>query len=72
MTNWLDRFIARNEWLGFARKRPIPHESYFMVAGYFFYYGHYYAEQCTEKPWQMHDPPMLDVPLGRPALFHFI
>lgn len=49
LTEWLNRFIARNEWLGFARKRPIPHESYFMVAGYFFYYGHYYAELCTEK-----------------------
>jgi hypothetical protein len=48
-TDWLDRFISRNEWLSFARKRPIPHESYFMVAGYFFYYGHYYAELCTEQ-----------------------
>ncbi|HMJ90140.1 MAG TPA: prenyltransferase/squalene oxidase repeat-containing protein [Candidatus Acidoferrum sp.] len=48
MTNWLNRFVSRNEWLGFARKRPVPHESWFMVAGYFFYYGHYYAALCTE------------------------
>jgi hypothetical protein len=26
-----------------GRKRPIPHESYFAVAGYFYYFGHYYA-----------------------------
>lgn len=49
LTNWLDRFVARNEWLGFARKRPVPHESWFMVAGYFFYYGHYYAALCAER-----------------------
>lgn len=43
ITNWLERLIVRNEWLSFGRKRPIPHESYFQVAGYFFYYGHYYG-----------------------------
>ena len=40
---WLDRLITRNGWLSLGRKRPIPHESYFAVAGYFFYFGHYYA-----------------------------
>src|SRR5207247_5940693 len=49
LTNWLDRLIARNEWLSFGRKRPIPHESYFEVAGYFYYYGHYYAALCIEQ-----------------------
>lgn len=44
----LDRLIARNGWLDVARKRPIPHESWFQVAGYFFYYGHYYAAFCLE------------------------
>jgi hypothetical protein len=48
LTNWLDRLVTRNEWLSFGRKRPIPHESYFQVAGYFFYYGHYYAALCTD------------------------
>jgi hypothetical protein len=42
-TIWLDRLISRNGWLSMGRKRPIPHESYFAVAGYFFYFGHYYA-----------------------------
>jgi hypothetical protein len=46
---WLDRLIVRNGWLDMGRKRPIPHESHFMVAGYFFYYGHYYAALCVEQ-----------------------
>ncbi len=45
---WLDRLCARNGWLDIGRKRPIPHESWFSVAGYFFYYGHYYAARCIE------------------------
>ncbi|HZZ77723.1 MAG TPA: prenyltransferase/squalene oxidase repeat-containing protein [Gemmataceae bacterium] len=43
MTTWLDRLFARNGWLDMARKKPIPHESHYAVAGYFFYFGHYYA-----------------------------
>jgi hypothetical protein len=46
---WLDRLIARNDWLGIGRKRPVPHESWFQVAGYFYYYGHYYAALCIEQ-----------------------
>ena len=49
LTNWLGRLIVRNEWLGFGRKRPIPHESWFQVAGYFYYYGHYYAARCCDE-----------------------
>jgi hypothetical protein len=45
---WLDRLFARNLWLDIGRKRPIPHESWFQVAGYFFYFGHYYAARCIE------------------------
>jgi hypothetical protein len=48
VTNWLDRLFARNGWLDIGRKRPIPHESWFQVAGYFFYFGHYYASRCIE------------------------
>ncbi len=43
LTTWLDRLFARNLWLDMGRKRPIPHESHFQIAGYFFYFGHYYA-----------------------------
>ena len=46
---WLDRLFARNLWLDLGRKRPIPHESWFQVAGYFFYFGHYYAGLCIEQ-----------------------
>lgn len=43
MVAWEKRLFSRNLWLDIGRKRPIPHESWFLVAGYFFYYGHYYA-----------------------------
>jgi hypothetical protein len=49
LTSWLDRLYARNGWLSMGRKRPVPHESYFGVAGYFYYYGHWYAALCIEQ-----------------------
>lgn len=49
LRTWLDRLFSRNLWLDLGRKRPIPHESWFQVAGYFFYYGHYYAALCIEQ-----------------------
>ena len=45
---WLNRLFARDGWLSVGRKRPIPHESFFQVAGYFYYYGHFYAGYCVE------------------------
>ena len=48
MIDWLDRLFARNGWLSIGRKRPRPHEAWFAVAGYFYYYGHYYAAHCIE------------------------
>jgi hypothetical protein len=49
LIEWLERLVTRNGWLSIGRKRPIPHESWFQVAGYFFYYGHYYAALCIEE-----------------------
>lgn len=49
LAEWLDRLVTRNGWLSFGRKKPIPHESFFAVAGYFFYFGHYYAGLCVEQ-----------------------
>jgi hypothetical protein len=49
LKTWLDRLFARNGWLSIGRKRPIPHESHFYVAGYFYYYGHWYAAQCIDE-----------------------
>jgi len=46
LKEWLDRLITRQGWLDFGRKRPIPHESFAAVAGYFYYFGHYYASLC--------------------------
>lgn len=40
---WLSRLWKRNGWLDIGRKRPVPHEAWFAIAGYFYYYGHYYA-----------------------------
>lgn len=48
LTNWLDRLFARNGWLVIGAKRPVPHEAWFQIAGYFYYYGHYYAALCIE------------------------
>ena len=48
LDTWLHRLFARNGWLSIGRKRPIPHESWFQVAGYFYYYGHYYGGLCIE------------------------
>ena len=48
LKTWLDRLAARNGWLSIGRKRPRPHESWFAIAGYFYYYGHYYAGLCIE------------------------
>ncbi|MBM4009856.1 MAG: hypothetical protein ACKO4Z_06260 [Planctomycetota bacterium] len=48
LEEWLDRLVVRNGWLELGRKRPIPHESFFSVAGYFFFYGHYYAARVLD------------------------
>lgn len=48
LKTWLNRLYARNGWLSMGRKKPVPHESFFMVAGYFYYYGHYYASMAID------------------------
>jgi hypothetical protein len=42
LTTWADNFIEFEHWLDYARKKPVPHESTFKIAGYFYYYGIYY------------------------------
>ena len=46
---WLYRLYLRNGWLDIGRKRPVPHEAWMQVAGYFYYYGHYYAGLCIDQ-----------------------
>ncbi|MBI4402609.1 MAG: terpene cyclase/mutase family protein [Deltaproteobacteria bacterium] len=47
--NWLVRLYNHHFWLDAGRKRPIPHASYYSVAAYFFYYGHYYGALAIEQ-----------------------
>ncbi len=44
----LDQFFQHHKFLSVARKKPIPHESWYAVAAYFFLFGHYYAAQAIE------------------------
>lgn len=50
---WLGKLIKLNGWLDIVRKRPVPHEGWYQIAGYFYYYGHYYAAEnlqlCKNK-----------------------
>lgn len=48
LKHWLVRLYVRNGWLDMGRKRPIPHESWMGVAGYFYYFGHYYGAISLE------------------------
>ncbi|MEO7100233.1 MAG: hypothetical protein ABI162_12790 [Luteolibacter sp.] len=47
LTTWADRFLAREGFLSNVRKRPVPHEGQFRIAGYFYYYGIYYFTQSV-------------------------
>ena len=70
LKDWLDRLITRNGWLDIGRKRPIPHESHFQVAGYFYYFGHYYATLCTEQLPPRRTAPFYQDHLARILLSH--
>lgn len=47
ITEWADRFLAREGWLAIARKRPQPHDIHFRISGYFYYYGIYYFTESV-------------------------
>ena len=49
MAAWLDRLFTRGGWLDIGRKRPVPHESWFQVAGYFYYFGYYYGRSALRN-----------------------
>lgn len=44
----LDAFFEHHKFLDVARMRPIPHEAYYANAGYFYFFGHYYAALAIE------------------------
>ena len=60
IVDWLDRLFARNDWLGIGRKRPVPHEAWFQIAGYFYYYGHYYAGMLMDHVPEKERPRLQD------------
>jgi hypothetical protein len=39
----LDRMFEHHHFMEIGRGRPIPHEAWYATAGYYFYYGHWYA-----------------------------
>jgi hypothetical protein len=41
----LDLFFEHQRFFDVGRKRSIPHEAYYAVAGYFYYFGQYYAAE---------------------------
>jgi len=45
----LDQFFEHHRFLDIARKKPIPHESYYANSGYFYFFGHYYAAGVIEQ-----------------------
>jgi len=47
ITEWADRFLAREGFLSIARKRPMPHDIHFRISGYFYYYGVYYFTESV-------------------------
>ena len=48
ITTWADRFLEREGFLSNGRKRPVPHETFFKISGYFYYYGIYYFTDAVE------------------------
>lgn len=44
----LDLFVKNHAFLDMGRKRPIPHESWYQTAGYYYYFDHYYASRLFE------------------------
>ncbi|MEK7467277.1 MAG: hypothetical protein AAB074_07685 [Planctomycetota bacterium] len=45
----LDDLFKLQGFLECGRKRPVPHEAYYAVSGYFYYYGHYYAARLLAR-----------------------
>lgn len=55
ITTWANRFLDREGFLSNVRKRPVPHEGAFRIAGYFYYYGiFYFTESVSLLPKEAH------------------
>jgi hypothetical protein len=45
----LDDFFRYQRFLEIARQRPIPHEAYYQVASYFYFFGQFYASEVLAQ-----------------------
>ena len=45
----LGHFFDKHRFLDIARKKPIPHEAYYLNSGYFYFFGHFYAAGVIER-----------------------
>lgn len=45
----MDLFFAGHPALEAGRKRPYPHESWYQVSGYYYYFDHYYAARLIDQ-----------------------
>jgi len=44
----LQNFFDEHQYIDMGRKRQFPHESWYMTAPYYYYFGHYYAARLLE------------------------
>jgi len=49
LTEGLDWFFNEHRFLDIARKKPIPHETYYLNSGYFYFFGHFYAAEVIRS-----------------------
>lgn len=45
----LEEFLVEHDYLEIGRKRPYPHDSWYQVAPYYYYFDHYYAARLVER-----------------------
>lgn len=44
----MDLFVSDHAYIQMGRQRQFPHESWYMTAPYYYYFGHYYAARLIE------------------------
>jgi len=45
----LEMFFREHDYIDMGRKRQYPHESWYMTAPYYYYFGHYYTARLLER-----------------------
>ena len=45
----LDNLFKNHHFIEMGKGRPMPHESWYYTAGYYFFFGHYYAARCARE-----------------------